>query len=57
MFRDKLLELAHELRVRAERKIGIDPLLQGRQPELLEPVDRRLRKRLVREIGKRRSSP
>ena len=57
MFRDKLFELAHELRVRAERKLSIDPLLQGRQPELPEPVDRRLRKRLVREIGKRRSSP
>src|SRR5262249_25767656 len=50
-------ELADELRVAPERQIGIDALLEHRQPELLEARDLDLRERLVGEVGERRASP
>ena len=41
----------------AERELGVDPLLERREPELLEPLDGRLGERLVGEVGERRPAP
>ena len=56
---DELLQLADELRVTAQRELGVDPSLDRREPDLLEPLDRGPCERLVREIGERapRQSP
>ncbi len=54
---DELFELDDELAVVSERKVGIDALLDCLQAKLLEPADRSLRERLVREIGERRPAP
>lgn len=54
---DELLELSDELRVTAKGEIGLDALSERRKPNLLEPLDGRLRKRLVREVGERRTTP
>ena len=54
---DELLQLADELRVAAERELGVDPPLDRGEPDLLEPLDRGPRERLVREIGERRAAP
>ena len=54
---DERLELGHERRVPAERELGLDPLLERREPQLLEPLDGRARERLVREVGERRPAP
>ena len=53
MLRDELLQLADELRVAPERQIGVDPLLDGGDAQLLEAPDRRLRERLVAKVGER----
>ena len=47
----------HSLRVTAEREVGVDAPLEGSEPQLLDPPDRRLRERLVGEVGERRPSP
>src|SRR5438309_8552305 len=57
MFFDQRLQLADELAVAAEREICLNPLLETGEPQLLEPRDRPLRPRLVRELGERRSPP
>ena len=54
---DELLQLSHDVRVPAEGKIGLDPALERGQAQLLEPRDRRLRERLVGEVGKRWPAP
>jgi hypothetical protein len=51
------LELWDQLRLSSKRKLGLDALLECEQAELFEPSDFRLGKRLVREVGKRRSTP
>jgi hypothetical protein len=51
------LELANDLGVTAGGKIGVDPLLEGGEPQLLETTDLGLRERLVSEIGERRTAP
>ena len=38
-------------------QLGVDPLLDGGEPELLEPRDRRRSERLVCEVRERRSAP
>src|SRR6185312_7170916 len=38
-------------------QIGLDPLFERRKAQLLEPFDRRLRERLVRELRERRTPP
>ena len=38
---DERLELGDERRVPPERELGVDPLLERREPQLLEPLDRR----------------
>ena len=57
MLRDERLQLADERAVPAEREIGVDPVLERGEPELLEPVRLRPRERLVREVGERRAAP
>ena len=54
---DQLLELSHQRVVPPEREIRIDPKLESRAPDLLQPCDRRLGERLVLEVRKRRTSP
>ena len=54
---DERLELADQLVVPSEREVAVDPLLEGRQAELVEPGDLRLRERLVREVGEGRPAP
>ena len=51
------LELGHEPEVPAERELGLDPLLDGAEPQLLEPLDVEARERLELEIGERASLP
>ena len=43
--------------VRAELDLGLDAILERRQPELVEPRDLPLEEALVREVGERRSAP
>ena len=47
------LELADELRVPAEREVGLDPLLQRRKPEILQAPRLGAGKRLTGELGQR----
>ena len=54
---DEGLELADQLRVAAEGEVGLDPLLERVQTELLEPCDLALDELLVTEIGERRAAP
>ena len=57
MLGDERLELADELVVAPEREVRVDPELDRRQPDLLEPGDRRLGEALVGEVGERRAAP
>src|SRR2546422_3758131 len=41
----------------AEREVGLDSILECREPKLLEPNDLRLCERLPREIGERCTAP
>ena len=54
---DELLQLADELRVEAESEFGVDPSLDRREPDLLEPLDRCPGERLVCEIGQGAAAP
>jgi hypothetical protein len=47
------LELADQLAVSAERKVGLDPLLERLKTQFLQTRDLALRERLVAEIGER----
>src|SRR6478609_1763203 len=57
MLRDEPFELGDELSARAELEVGVDPLLQGFQAELLEPADLALREALQLEVAERRAAP
>ena len=57
MLRDELFHLAYELGMAPECEVGVDPSLEGREPQLLDPADRRLRERLVGEVGQRSAAP
>ena len=54
---DQRLELCHQLEMAAGRQIGVDPILQRRQPQLLQPGDLALRERLAPQIGQRLPPP
>ena len=54
---DDRLELGDELRVAAEREVGLDPLLEHDGAQLLETGDLGLCERLVREVGERGAAP
>jgi hypothetical protein len=51
------LELAHKLSVLARGEIGVDPLLERAEAQLLELRRVCLRERLVGEVGQRRPAP
>ena len=55
--RDQRLQLADQVGMPAAGQLGVDALLERRQPQLLEPQDLRLRERLVGEVGERRAPP
>ena len=57
MLGDERLELTDELVVAPEQQVGVDPELDRRQPDLLEPGDRRLGEALVGEVRERRAPP
>ena len=57
MVRDERLELADERGVAAQLELGVDPLLDRREPELVEPRSLDLEARLVAEVGERRAAP
>jgi hypothetical protein len=54
---DQRLDLPDQLTVGSKRQIGLDPVLQRRPPRILQPCNRSLRERLIRELGKRLSPP
>src|SRR6185503_12407001 len=55
--RHERLELADEIRVPSELEVRVDPLLERRQVELLEPGPFESCERLVLELAERRASP
>ena len=54
---DQRLELRHQLEMAAGRQVGVDPILQRRQPQLLQTGDLALRERLAPQIGQRLPPP
>ena len=54
---DQRFQLDDHVPVAAELHVGGDPLLQGDEPELLEPPRLALRELLGRELGERRPAP
>jgi len=54
---DQRFELGNDFGMAAERQVGVDAELEGRQTNLLESRDRRLRERLVGQIRQRRTAP
>ena len=50
MLGHKLFELSDQLRVPAEHELGLDPLLERRKTNFLEPVDRHLGEGFVGEV-------
>ena len=57
MLGDEAVQLGGHVVVPAEREIGLDPLLDCREPELLEPRDLALRERVVGEVRQRWAAP
>src|SRR5262249_29656790 len=57
MLLDQHLELADQLGLAPELEISLDALLERRQPQLLQPPDRRLRERRVGQTDKPRPAP
>ena len=51
------LQLADQLGVHAELELRLDPVLERRQPQLLQPPRLGLRERLEREVGERCTAP
>jgi hypothetical protein len=51
MLGDECLQLTDDVGVTSEGKVGFDPLLDDRVPQLLEAADLRLREGLVRDVG------
>src|SRR5262249_8372051 len=54
---DERLQLRDQLVMSAERQVGLDPIADRRQPELLQPRDLTLGERLTPEIGQRLAVP
>ena len=57
MLTDERLELGNELRVAAEREVGIDPQLERGEARSLEALGLRLRENVVGELGERLAAP
>ena len=54
---DEPLELADDVAVATELEIGVDPLRERGEAELVQPPDLRLREVLERELARARSPP
>ena len=54
---DERLQLADQLSVAAEREVGLDPLFERRQLQLVQARDLRLCERLVGEVGQGGAPP
>ena len=54
---DERLQLADELGVAAEREVGLDPLFERRELQLVQARDLRLCERLVGEVGQGGTPP
>jgi hypothetical protein len=50
-------QLAHQVGMAANREVGIDAVLQGRQSKLLDSRRFGLQRRLVGQVGERRAAP
>jgi hypothetical protein len=57
MLCDERLELPDDVPVTAQGEVGIDPHLDGHEPDLLQPRDARPGEALVRDVGQRRAPP
>ena len=57
MLRDQRLQLSHELLVTAECQIGVDPVEECREAELIQPFGFAERQTLQMHVGKRRAAP
>ena len=57
MFLHERRHLGHDLCVPSQLEVGLDALLEGAEPLLFQPRDRRLRERVVGEVCKRRPAP
>ena len=57
MLADERLQLTHDLGVASQRQVSIDPVGDGSNPQLVQPPDRGLGKRLVMHIGEGRAAP
>ena len=55
--RDERGELLEDLRMPAESEVGLDPVLERGEPQLLEPVRSLCRERLACEVGQRGPAP
>jgi hypothetical protein len=51
------LKLADHLGMTAERQIGVDPVLEDTDVQLLQPRDLRLRERFIAQVGEWRAAP
>ena len=54
---DEAFELTDERLVLAKFEVGVDPRLEQRATQLVEPRDLAVRERLVRELGERLAAP
>ena len=54
---DQRLELADEVGVAAEREVGLDPLLERREPQVLQPPRLDAARTAPAELGQRRPAP
>jgi hypothetical protein len=54
---DQLLDLTYQLGCGPEREIGLDPLLERREPQLLEPAQFVTHARLVRQVFESATAP
>ena len=57
MLADERLQLTHDVSVASQGQVGIDPVGDSRNPQLVQPPDRGLGKRLVMDIGEGRTAP
>ena len=57
LFGDERLQLGDDGVVPAEREVGVDALLEGREAEVVEPPGPDLRERLAAKLRKRRTAP
>ena len=55
--RSKCLQFRDQLGVASQEQLGLHALLGCGDPQLLEPLDRRLCERLVPEVGERLAAP